>query len=163
MIAPAGLFIVDAKHYEGRLRIRDRGGLFRTDERLYVGGRDRSLRVTGTFAALERLRGAGFVTEREARLLEEAYTLLRTMEHRIQWQSGIQTHELPTSDGTLAMLARSLGMKTEQTLTAALDRARSVHGVARFNRAGAERSARLVMSAGHDQDVIGQSEFAGNL
>jgi len=93
---------------------------------LIWGGRDRSLRVTGTFAALERLRGAGFVTEREARLLEEAYTLLRTMEHRIQWQSGIQTHELPTSDGTLAMLARSLGMKTAQTLTAELDRARSI-------------------------------------
>ena len=40
VIAPAGLFVVDAKHYEGRLRIRDRGGLFRTDNRLYVGGRD---------------------------------------------------------------------------------------------------------------------------
>ena len=40
VIAPAGLFVVDAKHYEGRLRIRDKGGLFRTDERLYVGGRD---------------------------------------------------------------------------------------------------------------------------
>jgi hypothetical protein len=34
VIAPAGLFVVDAKHYEGRLRIRDKGGLFRTDNRL---------------------------------------------------------------------------------------------------------------------------------
>jgi len=40
VIAPAGLFVVDAKHYDGRLRIRDKGGLFRTDYRLYVGGRD---------------------------------------------------------------------------------------------------------------------------
>lgn len=40
VIGPAGLFVVDAKHYEGRLRIRDKGGLFRTDNRLYVGGRD---------------------------------------------------------------------------------------------------------------------------
>ena len=40
VIAPAGLFVVDAKRYDGHLRIRDRGGLFRTDERLYVGGRD---------------------------------------------------------------------------------------------------------------------------
>jgi len=40
VIAPTGLFVVDAKHYDGRLRIRDKGGLFRTDERLYVGGRD---------------------------------------------------------------------------------------------------------------------------
>jgi hypothetical protein len=40
LIAPAGVFVVDAKRYEARLEIRDKGGLFRTDERLYVGGRD---------------------------------------------------------------------------------------------------------------------------
>jgi hypothetical protein len=40
VIASAGLFVVDAKRYDGRLQIRDKGGLFRTDERLYVGGRD---------------------------------------------------------------------------------------------------------------------------
>ena len=42
VIAPAGVFVVDAKHVTGRIDIRDRGGLFRTDKRLYVGGRDRS-------------------------------------------------------------------------------------------------------------------------
>lgn len=40
VVAPAGVFIVDAKRYEGMIRIRDRGGLFRTDLRLYVGHRD---------------------------------------------------------------------------------------------------------------------------
>jgi hypothetical protein len=40
LVAPAGLFVVDAKHYKGSLRIRDKGGLFHTDNRLYVGGRD---------------------------------------------------------------------------------------------------------------------------
>jgi Nuclease-related domain len=40
VIGPAGLFVVDAKRYKGRLQIRDKGGLFRTDNRLYVGGRD---------------------------------------------------------------------------------------------------------------------------
>ena len=40
VIAPAGLFVVDAKRYDGSLRIRDKGGFFSTDERLYVGGRD---------------------------------------------------------------------------------------------------------------------------
>jgi hypothetical protein len=42
VVGPAGLFVVDAKRYKGSLKIRDKGGLFRTDERLYVGGRDRS-------------------------------------------------------------------------------------------------------------------------
>jgi hypothetical protein len=40
VVGPAGLFVVDAKRYKARLRIRDKGGLFRTDNRLYVGGRD---------------------------------------------------------------------------------------------------------------------------
>jgi Nuclease-related domain len=40
LVAPAGLFVVDAKHYKDSLRIRDKGGLFHTDNRLYVGGRD---------------------------------------------------------------------------------------------------------------------------
>lgn len=42
VVAPAGVFVVDAKHREGRIQIRDRGGLFRTDLRLYVGSHDRS-------------------------------------------------------------------------------------------------------------------------
>ena len=40
VVAPAGVFVVDAKRYEGVIRIRDVGGLFRTDERLYLGRRD---------------------------------------------------------------------------------------------------------------------------
>ena len=40
VVGPAGLFVVDAKRYKGSLQIRDKGGLFRTDNRLYVGGRD---------------------------------------------------------------------------------------------------------------------------
>lgn len=40
VIGPAGVFVVDAKLYAGTIRIRDVGGLFRRDERLYVGRRD---------------------------------------------------------------------------------------------------------------------------
>ena len=47
VIAPAGVFVVDAKNYEGMVRVRDRGGLFRTDLRLYVGGRDCSKLAEG--------------------------------------------------------------------------------------------------------------------
>ncbi len=42
VIAPAGVFVVDAKHWEGMIRVVDRGGFFSTDLRLTVGGRDRS-------------------------------------------------------------------------------------------------------------------------
>ncbi len=40
VLAPAGVFVIDAKRYQGMIRIRDRGGWFRTDLRLYVGHRD---------------------------------------------------------------------------------------------------------------------------
>ncbi|MEX0629304.1 MAG: nuclease-related domain-containing protein [Chloroflexota bacterium] len=40
VIAPGGVFVIDAKRYEGTIRVRDVGGLFKRDERLYVGRRD---------------------------------------------------------------------------------------------------------------------------
>jgi hypothetical protein len=40
VVAPSGVFVVDAKLYKGLIQIRDVGGFFKTDKRLYVGGRD---------------------------------------------------------------------------------------------------------------------------
>jgi hypothetical protein len=40
IVAPAGVFVVDAKNYQGLIAIRDRGGLFHSDLRLFVGRRD---------------------------------------------------------------------------------------------------------------------------
>jgi hypothetical protein len=47
VVVPAGVFVVDAKNYRGKVEKRDVGGWFRRDERLYVGGRDRSGLVEG--------------------------------------------------------------------------------------------------------------------
>ena len=47
LIAPAGVFVVDAKHYEGRIEIRNKGWFLRPDYRLYVGRRDCSRLATG--------------------------------------------------------------------------------------------------------------------
>jgi nuclease-like protein len=40
VVAPAGIFVVDAKLYKGTIQIRDVGGFFEVDKRLYVGRRD---------------------------------------------------------------------------------------------------------------------------
>jgi len=40
VVAPAGIFVIDAKLYRGVIRVRDRGTLFKKDDRLYVGSRD---------------------------------------------------------------------------------------------------------------------------
>ena len=41
-IATSGVWVIDAKHYTGKVEHRDRGGWFKTDRRLYVGGRDKT-------------------------------------------------------------------------------------------------------------------------
>jgi Nuclease-related domain len=40
VVTPGGVFVIDAKHYSGRVEKRDLGGWFRSDARLYVGKRD---------------------------------------------------------------------------------------------------------------------------
>lgn len=58
VIAPAGVFVIDAKNHHGRLEIRDRGGFFRVDYRLYVGGRDCSGMADGMGWQVEAVREA---------------------------------------------------------------------------------------------------------
>lgn len=41
-IAPAGVFVLDAKHFTGFIEVVNRGSFFRSDHRLTVGGRNRS-------------------------------------------------------------------------------------------------------------------------
>lgn len=41
-IAPAGVFVLDAKYYEGLIKVVDKGSFFRSDWRLTVGGRNKS-------------------------------------------------------------------------------------------------------------------------
>lgn len=50
VVAPSGIWVVDAKNYRGRVEKRDRGGWLRSDVRLYVGRRD----CTGLVAAMTR-------------------------------------------------------------------------------------------------------------
>jgi [glutamine synthetase] adenylyltransferase / [glutamine synthetase]-adenylyl-L-tyrosine phosphorylase len=95
---------------------------------LVWGGREPSLRVSGTLPALGRLRSRGFVSDVEVRSISESYALLRMLEHRVQWLSGVQTHLLPTGD-ELGHLARTMRVG-EPALLEAIERARStVHAL----------------------------------
>ena len=55
-IAPSGVWIIDAKKYTGKVEKRDVGGWFKTDVRLYVGGRDRTKSVDGLQWQLDAVR-----------------------------------------------------------------------------------------------------------
>jgi hypothetical protein len=58
VVAPAGVFVIDAKNYKGRVERRDRGGWFSTDYRLYVGGRDKSALIAGMAKQADAVRAA---------------------------------------------------------------------------------------------------------
>jgi hypothetical protein len=47
LVTDKGVFVVDAKFYEGLVEIRDLGGMFKTNEVLYVAGRKQSNLVAG--------------------------------------------------------------------------------------------------------------------
>ncbi len=82
---------------------RGRGGIreiefFAQTHQLIHGGRDPSLRVRGTRAALDALAAAGRVEPGQAQVLGDVYDRLRTIEHRLQMVNDRQTHALPSGD-----------------------------------------------------------------
>jgi glutamate-ammonia-ligase adenylyltransferase len=87
---------------------------------LMLGGRLPRLRTPATLDALQRLKHARILAPDEARALQDAYTFLRTAEHRLQLQFGHQTHLLPTDPKARARLAKLMGFADpdafEQTL-----------------------------------------------
>jgi glutamate-ammonia-ligase adenylyltransferase len=91
---------------------------------LIYGGQDARIREPNTLRGLARLASRGWVKEREAEELERAYLLLRRVEHRVQWASGVQTHALPKDETDRGRLARSMGYKDAEELQGALRSAR---------------------------------------
>ncbi len=103
---------------------RGRGGIreaefFAQIHQLIHGGRDTALRAPATRDALARLAAAGWIGEEQAAALTRSYTLLRTIEHRVQMIDDRQTHTLPVGE-TLEGVARLHGLETGVDLIALL-------------------------------------------
>lgn len=95
---------------------RGRGGIrevefFAQVHQLIRGGRDPALRSGNTRQALKALAAAGVFDQDVARRLDEAYVLLRTIEHRLQMVEDRQTHELPKAAEAMDNVARLHGLK----------------------------------------------------
>ncbi|HEY6512629.1 MAG TPA: bifunctional [glutamate--ammonia ligase]-adenylyl-L-tyrosine phosphorylase/[glutamate--ammonia-ligase] adenylyltransferase, partial [Burkholderiaceae bacterium] len=73
------------------------------------GGQFPEIRTRSTLRGLQRLVAHGLMAADTAERLSAAYTLLRRIEHRIQYLDDQQTHVLPTADADLAWIARSMG------------------------------------------------------
>ncbi|WP_272947959.1 bifunctional [glutamine synthetase] adenylyltransferase/[glutamine synthetase]-adenylyl-L-tyrosine phosphorylase [Serinicoccus sediminis] len=76
---------------------------------LVHGRADPALRSRTTLEALAALRDGGYVGREDAHALDEAYRLLRCLEHRVQLHRMKRTHLMPTAEGELRRLGRALG------------------------------------------------------
>jgi glutamate-ammonia-ligase adenylyltransferase len=81
------------------------------------GGQFPEIRTRSTLKALDKLAAGGLMKRASAERLAVAYTLLRRVEHRIQYLDDQQTHVLPTHDGDLAWIAASLGPESAGACT----------------------------------------------
>ena len=116
------------------------------------GGQFPEIRTRSTLKAIDKLVAGGLMKRAAGARLSDAYTLLRRVEHRIQYLDDQQTHVLPTDDGDLDWIASSLGHTGEDGTAQFLDllvhrarmRRRRVRSApARRPRAGAERLPHL--------------------
>ncbi|WFL78511.1 bifunctional [glutamate--ammonia ligase]-adenylyl-L-tyrosine phosphorylase/[glutamate--ammonia-ligase] adenylyltransferase [Altererythrobacter arenosus] len=104
------------KHGRGGIREVE---FFAQTHQLIHGGRDHSLRLRGTRAALDALAAAGRIAEEEARVLGDAYDRLRVVEHRLQMVNDRQTHALSEGEA-LDGVARLDGLEDGAALVAEL-------------------------------------------
>jgi glutamate-ammonia-ligase adenylyltransferase len=84
------------------------------------GGRDEWLRVPHTLVSLGRLADRGFITQDERSALSDAYYFLRSLEHRLQMEHGLQTHTVPEGDEAQLLIARRMGFSSAKDFMAAL-------------------------------------------
>ncbi len=85
---------------------------------LVHGRHDDDLRSPTTLEALAELGKAGYLDRRDAIALDEAYRLLRTVEHRLQLEREAQVHAIPVDIAAQDRLARVLGYRDTPEATA---------------------------------------------
>nr|MBA3805859.1 hypothetical protein [Acidobacteriota bacterium] len=75
---------------------------------LAYGGRDEWLRAPHTLISIGRLADRDLIRNRERVALAGAYVFLRTLEHRLQMEHGLQTHSVPDERERRAIVARRM-------------------------------------------------------
>ena len=122
-IAASGVWVIDAKHFKGLVERRDKGGWFKTDYRLYVGGRDRTRVVEGLgwqVSAVRSALGSSEVTVNAAVCFIEAEWKLFAKPFQLGdvWVTwGIKLAEMIAAPGPLSLAEVT---STAERLAAAL-------------------------------------------
>jgi [glutamine synthetase] adenylyltransferase / [glutamine synthetase]-adenylyl-L-tyrosine phosphorylase len=111
----------DVKHFDGGIRSIE----FTVQALQLLHGADATLRAAGTLAAIDRLAGAGILTDDEAQRLRRAYQTLRRIEHMLQLDAFEQTHTLPEDEDGRRRLAWALGLADAAELDDLIARVRA--------------------------------------
>lgn len=93
-------------------------------QQLIRGGRDPALRARGLLPALQVCAARGYLSQRHAQSLREAYLFLRLLENRLQMFADRQTHALPADPVARERIARGMGFPGWESLAATLNRHR---------------------------------------
>ena len=80
------------------------------------GAEDAWLHAPHTLISLGRLADRRLVGERERTELSDAYAFLRTLEHRLQMEHGLQTHSVPGEEGRRTLVARRMNFNGSSAL-----------------------------------------------
>lgn len=76
---------------------------------LFYGAADPWVRHPQILIGLQRLADKGILSDTDRVVLSEAYTFLRTVEHRLQMEHGVRTHTVPSETEKVRLLARRMG------------------------------------------------------
>jgi [glutamine synthetase] adenylyltransferase / [glutamine synthetase]-adenylyl-L-tyrosine phosphorylase len=85
---------------------------------LLNGGALEQVRTGNTLEAIAKLNQAGALTHQESTILEENYSFLRKLEHRLQIMYDLQTHQLPKDVEDLTKLARRMAYTNKANVPA---------------------------------------------
>lgn len=87
---------------------------------LVHGGRDRSLQEPSLYRAMDAIRAGDYLPAELVDELEEAYTFLRDLEHKLQGYANKQTQALPSSETQRQRVAFAMGYEAWAALDADL-------------------------------------------
>ena len=122
----------EARHPERSHNVKlGRGGIREIEFIVQVfqlirGGRDASLRSLSTRETLRILGEKRLLDPSTVSALQQAYTFLRNLEHRLQYLDDAQTHVLPRSEADRLIVANMMGMTNTAALLTALQEHRDL-------------------------------------
>ena len=93
---------------------------------LIRGGKEAGLQLQPTRATLEAIAARKLLPLETVAQLQQAYALLRNLEHRLQYLDDAQTQDLPDNDADRELIAQAMGASDWATLKTTLDTQRAL-------------------------------------